>query len=67
MGTRRSVKRHRELFIRGINLLFDICFVVGLCCVFKFTIRPVSSKVLLIQRFARLAEGSFQQLAAMEA
>lgn len=70
MGTRRSVKRHRELFIRGINLLFNICFVVGLCCVFKFTFLPVSStctQVLLIQDFTCLAEGSFKQLAAMEA
>lgn len=31
MGTRLSVKRHLELFIHGINLLFNICFVLGWC------------------------------------
>lgn len=44
MGTRCSVKHHRELSICGINLWFDICFVVVWCCVFKFTFLPVSLK-----------------------
>lgn len=30
MGPSCSAKYHRELFIRGINLLFHVCFVVGL-------------------------------------
>lgn len=44
MGTSCSAKYHRELFIRGINLLFHVCFVVGLCCIFKFVLFPVSSQ-----------------------
>ena len=44
MGPSCSAKYHRELFIRGINLLFHVCFVVGLCCIFKFTLFPVSSQ-----------------------
>lgn len=44
MGTSCWVKRHRELFIRGINLLFSVCFVAWLCCVFKFTFLLVSSQ-----------------------
>lgn len=68
MGTRSSVKRHRELSICGINLWFDICFVVVWCCVFKFTFLPVSERhpLLLIQHFTCLAEGRCEQLAAME-
>lgn len=70
MGTRLPVKRHLELFIRRINLLFNICFVLGWCCVFKFTFLPVSSKgtqFLLIQDFTCLAEGRSKQLTALEA
>lgn len=33
-----------ELFIRGTHLLFTLCYAVGLCCIFKFTFLPVSSK-----------------------
>lgn len=61
MGTRRSVERHQELFIRGINLLFSVCFVVGLRFAFKFAPCPVSprgSRVLLSQRFPGLAEAA---------
>lgn len=71
MGTRPSVKRHLELFILGIHLLFNIRFVLGWCCVFKFTFLPVSFKgtqFLLIQDFTCFAaEGSSKQLAALEA
>lgn len=59
MGASRSVKCHQELFIRGINLLFSICFVAGLGCPFKFTSSPASLRgnlVLLSQLFTRLAE-----------
>lgn len=58
MGASRSVKRHQELFIRGINLLFSICFVAGLGCAFEFTsclASPRGSRVLLSQLFTRLA------------
>lgn len=59
MGASHSVKRHQELFIRGINLLFSICFVAGLGCAFEFTSCPAASprgsRVLLSQLFTRLA------------